>query len=94
MPWWQMQDLMFTSAAILGGLIVITGLTLRFGIRPFLSELRAARQEAVPSESSVQLARIEQRLDDLETSIKRLVEVTQFDRQLGSGSSSKGAQSK
>ncbi len=94
MPWWQMQDLMFTSAAILGGLIVITGLTLRFAIRPFLSELRAGRQEAVPSDSRVQLARIEQRLDDVETSIKRLVDVTEFDRQLGSGSSSKGAQSK
>jgi hypothetical protein len=86
MEWWAVQELMLTSAAILAVLIPVTGLTLRFAVKPFLRELadlRAARRgEILESHSGERLARMERQLEDLETSIRRLVEVAEFDRQL------------
>jgi hypothetical protein len=91
MEWWAVQELMLTSAAILAVLIPVTGLTLRFAVKPFLRELadlRAARRgEILESHSGERLARMERQLEDLETSIRRLVEVAEFDRQLRSGQS-------
>jgi len=91
MPWWQVQDLMFTLAGILVVLIPVTGLTLRFAIKPFvkdLAEIRAARQGrlgARDDEQDTRLARMEHQLDSLESSVRQLTEVVQFDRQLKSG---------
>jgi hypothetical protein len=89
MPWYQVQDLIFTVAASLAVLIPITGLTLRFGVKPFLRELadmRAARRgHLVEDVSHERLARIERQLEDLERSMRRLAEVAEFDRQLKSG---------
>jgi len=91
MEWWAVQELMLTSAAILAVLIPVAGLTLRFAVKPFLRELadlRAARRgEILESHSGERLARMERQLEDLETSIRRLVEVAEFDRQLRSGQS-------
>ena len=91
MEWWAVQELMLTSAAILAVLIPVAGLTLRFAVKPFLRELadlRAARRgEILESHSGERLARMERQLEDLETSIRRLVEVAEFDRQLKSGQS-------
>lgn len=82
---------MITVAASLAVLIPITGLTLRFGVRPFMRELadiRAARRgQLVEDVSHERLARIERQLDDLERSMRRLAEVAEFDRQLKSGRS-------
>jgi hypothetical protein len=89
MPWYQVQDLMITVVGGLAILIPITGLTLRFGVKPFLKELadiRAQRRgNLVEDVSHERLARIERQLEDLETSMRRLVQVVEFDRQLKSG---------
>jgi len=91
MPWWQIQDLMFTSAMILVVLIPVTGLTLRFAVKPFLkdmAEIRGARRGqlgARDDEQDTRLVRIENQLDSLESSVRQLTEVVQFDRQLKSG---------
>ena len=91
MEWWAVQELMLTSAAILAVLIPVAGLTLRFAVKPFLRELadlRAARRgEILESHSGERLARMERQLEDLEISVRRLVEVAEFDRQLKSGRS-------
>ncbi len=91
MEWWAVQELMITSAAILAVLIPVAGLTLRFAVKPFLRELadlRASRRgELLESHSGERLARMERQLEDLETSVRRLVEVSEFDRQLKSGQS-------
>jgi len=91
MPWWQLQDLMLTAAGILIVLIPVIGLTLRFAIKPFvkdLAEIRAARRGqlgARDDEQDTRLARMEHQLDSLESSVRQLTEVVQFDRQLKSG---------
>ena len=65
MPWWQIQDLMITAAGILIVLIPVTGLTLRFAVKPFLKDLgeaRSARQGPLglrDEEQDARLARIE-----------------------------------
>jgi len=93
MPWWQLQDLMITSAMIVAVLIPVTGLTLRFAVKPFLkdlAEIRAARHGqlyARDDEQDSRLARMEHQLDSLESSVRQLTEVVQFDRQLKSGPS-------
>ena len=91
MPWWQVQELMLTTAGILIVLIPVTGLTLRFAVKPFLKDLavnRAGRQGklgARDDEQDTRLVRIENQLDSLESSVRQLTEVVQFDRQLKSG---------
>lgn len=80
---------MITVAVSLAVLIPVTGLTLRFGVKPFLKELadiRAARRgELIENVSNERLMRIERQLGDLETSMRRLIQVAEFDRQLKSG---------
>jgi len=91
MPWYQVQDLMITTAAILVVLIPVTGLTLRFAVKPFLKDLaetrtgRKGQLGARDDEQDTRLVRIENQLDSLESSVRQLTEVVQFDRQLKSG---------
>ena len=91
MPWWQVQELMLTTAGILIVLIPVVGFTLRFAVKPFLkdlAEIRAARQGQLGARDDKQdtrLARMENQLDSLESSVRQLTEVVQFDRQLKSG---------
>jgi hypothetical protein len=91
MSWWEIQELIITLVVSLAVLIPTTGLTLRFGIKPFLkdlAELRAAKQGQPIADSAAQadrLVRIERQLDDLETWVRRLAEAAEFDRQLRSG---------
>ncbi len=88
MSWWQIQDLIITVAASLAVLIPVTGLTLRFALKPFLkdlSEMRAAKRGEVDllrAQEGDRLERIENQLDALERSLRHLAEVVQFDRQL------------
>jgi hypothetical protein len=88
MPWYQVQDLMITVAVSLAVLIPVTGLTPRFGVKPFLREIadiRAARRgQLMEDVSGERLARIERQLEDLETSMRRLVRAAEFDRKLKS----------
>lgn len=92
MDWWEIQELIITVAGSLAVLIPITGLTLRFGLKPFLrdlAEVRAARRsqmDLLRANDADRLARIENQLDTLERSVRHLTEVVQFDRQLKPGS--------
>jgi hypothetical protein len=98
MPWWQIQELMLTTAGILVVLIPVTGLTLRFAIKPFLKDIAGARagRQVQPgvrdAEQDSRLGRIENQLDSLETSVRQLTEVVQFDRQLKSPQREPGQQ--
>jgi hypothetical protein len=89
---WQIQDLIITVAVSIAVLIPITGLTLRFGLKPFLrdlGQLKAARHDRrnqLGAEDGDRLERIEIQLDTLERSLRHLTEVVQFDRQLMPGS--------
>jgi len=91
MPWWQIQDLIITVAVSFAVLIPITGLTLRFGLKPFLRDLadmKMARRDQVSlarGHDTDRLVQIESQLDSLERSVRHLAEVVQFDRQLKPG---------
>ncbi|MDH3207484.1 MAG: hypothetical protein OEO79_12865 [Gemmatimonadota bacterium] len=86
MEWWQIQELMWTSAGILASLIVVSGLTLRFAIKPFLGDLaklRERRRAGNQAASDLRLDRLEERMEVLGSSVDRLADVLEFDRQLG-----------
>lgn len=91
MEYWAIQELLTTLMIGLAVLIPVTGLTLRFGIKPFLKELadfrdrREGRGIPDPGPTEARLARIEDQLETLEGSIKRLADAADFDRQLRSG---------
>ena len=90
MPWYQVQELMWTVGGLLVVLIPVTGLTLRFAVKPFLKDLaeaRGARTKELPVEQDDRLDRIESQLEGLERSVRRLADVSDFDRQLRSGRS-------
>jgi hypothetical protein len=90
MEWWAVKDLIITAAVSLAILIPITGLTLRLGLKPFLNdlaEIRAAKQgrvEVARDTEADRLSRIENQIDSLESAVRMLTEVVQFDRQLKS----------
>ena len=91
MEWWQIQELMWTSAGILGSLIVVSGLTLRFAIKPFLEDLarlREGRRAESRAGSDVRLDRLEETMEVMGSSVDRLADALEFDRQLGSGDAS------
>lgn len=93
MEYWEIQELVITAAVSLAVLIPVTGLTLRFGLKPFLKDLgemragrHGGRRHQLSTHDSDRLERIENQLDTLERSVRRLTEVVQFDRQLMPGS--------
>ncbi len=91
MEWWQIQELMWTSTGIVVSLVVVSGLTLRFAIKPFLGDLarlRERRQEGDQAPSGLRLDRLEERMEVLGSSVDRLADALEFDRQLGAGDAS------
>jgi len=91
MEWWQIQELMWTSAGILASLVVVSGLTLRFAIKPFLGDLarlREGRRAGNQAASDLRLDRLEERMEVLGSSVDRLADALEFDRQLGAGDAS------
>jgi hypothetical protein len=88
MEWWAIQELMITIAVIVGVLVPVFALTYRFVLKPALRErhLPPTRTDS-PTEAlrDARLDNMERQLEDLEVSVKRLVEVTEFDRQLKAG---------
>lgn len=85
-------DLTSLLAVFLGSLIVLTpiaGLTLRFALKPIVdalgrwSEMRSSRDEVELLAKRV--AFLEQQLETLESTVQRLAEVSEFDRQLAKG---------
>ena len=88
MEWWQIQDLMWTGAGVTAVLIAVGGVTLRFVVKPFLSDLarlRQGKQEESRTNSDRRLDRIEEQLESLSSSVERLVDVADFDRRLKAG---------
>ncbi len=91
MEWWQIQELMWTSAGIVVSLVVVSGLTLRFAIKPFLGDLarlREGRREGDQVASDLRLDRLEEHMQVLGASVDRLADALEFDRQLGAGDAS------
>jgi hypothetical protein len=82
--WWQFQDFMITLAVIVGVLVPVFALTYRLLMRP--ADGRRLKKE---SEAALlrdhRLDRMERQLEDLDGLVRRLVEATEFDRQLKAG---------
>ena len=88
MEWWQIQELMWTVTGILVTLMVVSGVALRFAIKPFLKdmkELRSGKGEQRPPAQDLRLDRMEDQLEVLGSSVERLAEALEFDRQLKAG---------
>lgn len=93
MEWWQIQSIITTGVISLAGLTVVAGVTLRFAIKPFLKDWRELRGKELPGaglSSDPRLDRMEQQLEQMEFSINRLLEVSEFDHQLKSGDPPEG----
>ena len=91
MEWWQIQELMWSSAGIVVSLVVVSGLTLRFAIKPFLGDLarlREGRRAGDQAASDLRLDRLEEKMEALGSSVDRLADALEFDRQLGAGDAS------
>ena len=88
MEWWQIKDLMITGALIVGVLVPVFGLTYRFLAKAALKDRRLLRKGPDPSAEAIRdqrLGNMERQLEDLEASVRRLLEVAEFDRQLKAG---------
>ncbi len=88
MEWWQIQELMWTSTGIIVTLVVVAGVTFRFAIKPALRDLaglRKGRSEEPRAGSDLRLDRMEEQLEVLGSSVERLAEALEFDRQLKAG---------
>ena len=93
MEWWQIQELLWTVTGIIAVLAVVGGVTLRLVVKPFLADLtklRKDRQVASNSQADQRLDRIEDQLESLSSSVERLAEVSDFDRQLKAGDPEQG----
>jgi len=88
MEWWQIQELMWTATGIIVSLVAVSAVALRFAIKPFLGDLARLRsgKEAEPRASSdARLDRLEDRIEMLGSSMERLADAADFDRQLRAG---------
>lgn len=91
MEWWQIQELMITGAVIVGVLVPVFAFTYRFltkTSRRDLNRLQGAQDPSVEVLRDARLDNMERQLEQMEASVQRLVEVTEFDRQLKSGKDS------
>lgn len=92
---WAIENLMITGATILAVLIPVVGFTVRFALRPVLRDLKEMRQGQGPTAEQLReprLDRIEAQLETLESSVGRLLDITEFDHQLKSGDPPAGGQ--
>ena len=86
-------DIVALASVIMGisiVLIPVVGLTARYALKPFVSVVERYLRSR-DSEESVQIverrmALLEQQLDDVQGSLRRLVEVSEFDARLRAGS--------
>jgi hypothetical protein len=93
MEWWQLQELLMTVAVIVGVLIPVFALTYRFVLSGSLGDrkpLAGDRESTTELVQDQRLDRMEQQLEDLDGMVRRLVDATEFDRQLKSGKPSDG----
>lgn len=88
MEWWVFQELLVTIAIIIGVLVPVFALTYRFILKPVWGgreRIPPPQESQVETIRDVRLENMERQLEDLEASVRRLVDVTEFDRQLKSG---------
>jgi len=86
MEWWQIQDLMITLAVIVGVLVPVFALTYRLLMKPVGARVpRLEKQAAEAQLRDERLDQMQHQLEDLEGLVRRLVEATEFDRQLKAG---------
>jgi LPS O-antigen subunit length determinant protein (WzzB/FepE family) len=88
MEWWAFQDLLVTVAIIVGVLVPVFALTYRFVLKPVWRDrdhLPKPQESQVEVLRDVRLDNMERQLEDLDASVRRLVDLTEFDRQLKSG---------
>ena len=88
MEWWQIQELMITTAVIVGVLVPVFGLTYRFltkASRRDQQRLRGEHERSMEVVRDQRLDSMERQLEGLEASVQRLVDAAEFDRQLKSG---------
>ena len=91
---WAIENLMQTGAMILAVLIPVIGFTARFALRPIirdLKELRQAQAQPVGQMDQARLDRMELQLENLESSVERLLEIVEYDRRLEPGEPSEDA---
>jgi len=88
MEWWAVQELMITVAIIVGVLVPVFAITYRFILKPVWGgqeKVPPPQESQLETLRDVRLDNMERQLEDLEASVRRLVDVTEFDRQLKSG---------
>ena len=88
MEWWQIQELLITMAVIVGVLVPVFAFSYRLLVRPARRErnrLPGGDDGAAEAFREVRLDSIERQLEELDASVRRLVEVAEFERQLKSG---------
>jgi hypothetical protein len=89
MEWWKIQELMVTVAIIVGVLVPVFALTYRFLAKTAISDQKRLAERKEDSSALLRdqrLDHMERQLEDLEGMVRRLVDTTEFDRQLKSGS--------
>lgn len=85
MEWWQIQELLITMAIIVGVLVPVFGLTWRFVLRPMGESRGRLENEAAARLQNERIDHMERQLEEMESLVRRLVEASDFDRQLKSG---------
>ena len=89
MEWWQLQQLLITIAVIVGVLVPVFAVTYRFLAKtPERDRKRLAgsrQDEEASALADARLDNMERQLEDLEGLVRRLVDATEFDRQLKAG---------
>ena len=91
---WAIENLMQTGAMILAVLIPVIGFTARFALRPIirdLKELREAQAHPAGQMDHARLDRMELQLENLESSVERLLEILEYGRRLEPGEPSEDA---
>jgi hypothetical protein len=94
MDWWQLQEFLITIAIIVGVLVPVFALTYRFVLKPARvdqARLRGERDHSAEILRDARLDTMERQLEGLEASVQRLVDLTEFDRQLKSGKPPEGS---
>jgi len=94
MEFWQITEIMTTGGIIVAVLVPVFGLKYRFLVKPAREEPNRLREGQYPPAEGMRDARLDQmerQLEGLEASVRRLVDVTEFDRQLKSGKPPEGS---
>ncbi|MEE8521675.1 MAG: hypothetical protein V3S83_09975 [Gemmatimonadota bacterium] len=97
MPSWEIIDLLTAGAITVAVLVPIIGFTIRFALKPFITDLAKLKTgetgnvlAARVADQEQRLATLEQHLGGIETSLHELNDAIAFDRQLSPSSKREG----